>query len=119
MVELPVGAGALADDVERVAEFGFALQGLGVGGEFVHQYGHFVGDVDAAALAGVAEEAEHAVALGEPAVFGDYLRRWIRRQLAFPLLPLQPADEAGVEGGDADGIVDARADIADAQFHRG
>ena len=53
-----VGGGAFADDVEGVAHFLLAAQGAGVVGQFFHQFGGEVRDVLAAAVLGVAVEAE-------------------------------------------------------------
>ena len=78
-VDLAVGAGALADDGEGVAQLGFAVESAGVGGEGVHKFFGEVDDVLAPAALVVAEEGEDAVALGEPAVLGNDFGRGLGR----------------------------------------
>ena len=101
-----------------MAQLVLALQGAGFVGELVHQLRREILDIHPTAALRVAEEGEHAVALGQPPVLGDDFRRRFGRQPAFPILPQQPPDEAGIERGDAHRVVEARANVADAHLHR-
>ena len=115
-VHLPIGTGTVADDGERVSQLGLTAEGTRVVREHVHEFFRAIADVLASAAALVAKERQHAVALGKPAVLADDLGRRLRRQRAGLVLAEQPADEGRVERHDAHGIVDTRADVADAQF---
>ena len=119
MVDLAVRAAPLADDREHVAQLVFAIQGGCVVAKLLDESCRLVGDVYAPAAAHVAEERQHAVALGKPAVLADEFGCRLRRKLPGRVLPRQPAEQAGVESHDAHGVVDARAGVADAHLHGG
>ena len=105
--------------VRRVPQFLLAAQGAGVVGQLLDQLGGGILDVLAAAFAGVAEKGEDAIALGQPAVLVDDFGRRLGRQRAFAVEPRQPPDQACVQRGDAHGVADTRAQVADAQLNGG
>ena len=119
MVDLPVGAGAVADDGEHVAQLGLAAEGAGVVGQLLDERGGVVFDVHAAGAPLVAEEREHPVALREPPVLGDDLGGRLGGQPAVAVQPHQAPQQRGVEGRDGHRVFDARADVADAHLDGG
>ena len=119
MVELPVGAAAVVDDGERVPRLVLAAEVAGVVRQLPDEPGGVVLDVHPAAGApDVAEEGEHAVALGEPAVLGDDLGGRIRRQQTPAVQLQQPPHERGVERDDAQRVVEPGTGVADPHLHR-
>ena len=119
MVDLTVRAGAVADDVVHVCEFGLASQRAGVGGQRFDEGTREFVDIDPSLAGGVAQESHAAVPLGEPAVLLDQFRRRFRRQPACPVHARQIAHERGVQRHHGHGVVDGLADVANAQLQRG
>ena len=120
MVELPVGAAAVADDGVRAPHLVLAAEVAGVVRQLLDEAGRVVGDVHPAAGApDVAEEGQHAVALGEPAVLGDDLGGRIGRQQAPAVELQQPPHQRGVERDDGQRVVEPRTGVADPHLHRG
>ena len=102
-----------------MAHLGLAAERACIVRELLHQLRREVVDVHPpAARAPVAEEGEHTVALGDPAILGDELGERLGRQRAVAVPAREPADEGGVERRDAHRVLQARADVADSQLDR-
>ena len=117
MIRLSVGAAAVVDDIQRVAQLRLAAQRFGLIAQGVDQLLHQIGDVRATAAGHSAKKSEHPIALRHPAVFGDYFRQRFFGQFVRVMLAKQPAHEAGEPGDQAQRVFEPRAQVADAQLN--
>ena len=114
--ELAVGTRPALHDGARVRHLGNAAEIGGVLGDEVEQLLEQDGEGDDRALAEIDQALLDAIALRPPAILAHEEGRVVAPALVLPPQAIEQSQDAAIERGNGDAVLDQRADIGDAHF---